>query len=175
MGGSTIYVMMATSLRGPWRYAGDVGSNHTAGHVFNPRSPYNYAPDWTARAPHRGGGVGAQIDPQPRRRYLWWTRMRARPHTHAHARNHRVCTARLSSGCCAAPCQVTKAQGNAVFFVGEQVVWVGTQWNSGLRRTPPAPRNHDLLYFSVWRSGGSKNNCQPMPSGGRSRSKLLRL
>ena len=28
-------------------------------------------------------------------------------------------------------------------------VWVGNQWNSGLSETPPGPRNHDLLYWTV--------------------------
>jgi len=44
---------------------------------------------------------------------------------------------------------VTRAQGSAVFTVGEEVVWLGNQWNSGLSLTPPGPRNHDLLYFAV--------------------------
>ena len=39
IGGSTIYVMMAKSLQGPWAYAGDVGSNPTP---FDPHSPNNY-------------------------------------------------------------------------------------------------------------------------------------
>ena len=39
IGGSTIYVMMAKSLEGPWTYAGDVGSNPTP---FDPHSPNNY-------------------------------------------------------------------------------------------------------------------------------------
>lgn len=39
IGGSTIYVMMADSLKGPWSYAGDVGSNPTP---FDAHSPNNY-------------------------------------------------------------------------------------------------------------------------------------
>ena len=43
---------------------------------------------------------------------------------------------------------VTKAQGSAIFKVGENIVWLGNQWNSGLKETPPGPRNHDLLYWA---------------------------
>merc|ERR1711924_472828 len=39
IGGSTIYVMMADTLSGPWTYAGDVGSNPTK---FDPHSPHNF-------------------------------------------------------------------------------------------------------------------------------------
>jgi hypothetical protein len=42
---------------------------------------------------------------------------------------------------------VTRAQGSAVFKVGEQVIYLGNQWNSGLKLSPPGPRNHDLLSF----------------------------
>lgn len=49
---------------------------------------------------------------------------------------------------------VTKAQASAVFEVKSSTdavsyVWLGNQWNSGLALTPPGPRNHDLLYWSV--------------------------
>ena len=44
---------------------------------------------------------------------------------------------------------VTKAQASAVFPVGDQLIWMGNQWNSGLLETPPGPRNHDLLYWDV--------------------------
>jgi len=44
---------------------------------------------------------------------------------------------------------VTKAQGSAVFKVGDQHVYLGNQWNSGLSQSPPGPRNHDLLYWGV--------------------------
>lgn len=43
---------------------------------------------------------------------------------------------------------VTKSQGSAVFGVGEQLVYLGNQWNSGLSESPPGPRKHDLLYFA---------------------------
>ena len=43
---------------------------------------------------------------------------------------------------------VTRAQGSAIFKVGEEHVWLGNQWNSGLSATPPGPRNHDLLYWA---------------------------
>ena len=43
---------------------------------------------------------------------------------------------------------VTRAQGSAVFAVGEQRVYLGNVWNSGLASTPPGPRNHDLLYWT---------------------------
>jgi hypothetical protein len=33
---------MATSPLGPYKLAGDVGSNHTQGHVFSPTSQWNY-------------------------------------------------------------------------------------------------------------------------------------
>jgi len=45
---------------------------------------------------------------------------------------------------------VTKAQGSAVVLVGDQHVYLGNQWNSGLKLTPPGPRNHDLLYWGVF-------------------------
>lgn len=87
IGGSSIYVLSATSLAGPWSYHGDIGSNPTK---FDPHSPNNF---------------------------------------------------------------VTKAQASAVFAVnGESdtnYVWLGNQWNSGLKLTPPGPRNHDLLYWTV--------------------------
>ena len=49
---------------------------------------------------------------------------------------------------------VTKAQASSVFEelseTGEgQHVWMGKQWNSGLSETPPGPRKHDLLYWTV--------------------------
>ena len=44
---------------------------------------------------------------------------------------------------------VTKAQGSAAFAVGDDIVYLGNQWNSGLKQTPPGPRNHDLLYWAV--------------------------
>lgn len=49
---------------------------------------------------------------------------------------------------------MTKAQASAVFEAkgtsGDvSYVWLGNQWNSGLALTPPGPRNHDLLYWSV--------------------------
>jgi hypothetical protein len=31
----------------------------------------------------------------------------------------------------------------------KQHVWMGNQWNSGLLETPPGPRKHDLLYWTV--------------------------
>ena len=40
IGGSTIYVQMADSMKGPWTFAGDVGSR--PGHKFDPHSPDNY-------------------------------------------------------------------------------------------------------------------------------------
>ena len=44
---------------------------------------------------------------------------------------------------------VSKAQGSAIFKVDDQVVYLGNQWNSGLKETPPGPRNHDLLFWTV--------------------------
>ena len=49
---------------------------------------------------------------------------------------------------------VTKAQGSAIFPVNASdgslhFVWLGNQWNSGLSETPPGPRKHDLLYWSL--------------------------
>jgi len=41
-GGSNIVVYSAPSPLGPFTLQGDVGSNHTAGHVFDAHSPYNY-------------------------------------------------------------------------------------------------------------------------------------
>lgn len=89
IGGSTVYVMRAKTLKGPWEYLGDVGSN--PGKPFDPHSKDNY---------------------------------------------------------------VTKAQASTVFTVKApdgklQYVWMGNQWNSGLSETPPGPRHHDLLYWTV--------------------------
>jgi hypothetical protein len=44
---------------------------------------------------------------------------------------------------------VTKAQGSAVIQVGEQTIYLGNQWNSGLKLTPPGPRKNDLLYWGL--------------------------
>lgn len=50
---------------------------------------------------------------------------------------------------------VTKAQASAVVSIPSggggppQYLWLGNQWNSGLADTPPGPRNHDLLYWTV--------------------------
>ena len=44
---------------------------------------------------------------------------------------------------------VTKAQASAVLAIDGQILWMGNQWNSGLRETPPGPRKHDLLYWTV--------------------------
>lgn len=41
-------------------------------------------------------------------------------------------------------------QGSAVLNVGKDVVYLGNQWNTGLRETPPGPRNNDLLYWGVF-------------------------
>ena len=50
----------------------------------------------------------------------------------------------------------TIIQASAVFTVGglapgaeTSYIWLGNQWNSGLALTPPGPRNHDLLYWTV--------------------------
>ena len=34
-----------------------------------------------------------------------------------------------------------------MFQVGNDIIYLGNQWNSGLSESPPGPRNHDLLYF----------------------------
>jgi len=58
---------------------------------------------------------------------------------------------------------VTNAQAQKIFSVppaaaapapaasseANSFVWLGMQWNSGLKQTPPTPRHHDLMYFSV--------------------------
>jgi len=48
---------------------------------------------------------------------------------------------------------VTQAQGTSIFEVpagdDSTFVWVGNQWNSGLAKYPPGPRNHDLLYWAA--------------------------
>ena len=41
-GGSNVLVYTASSPLGPFTLQGDVGSNRTAGHVFDAHSPYNY-------------------------------------------------------------------------------------------------------------------------------------
>ena len=58
---------------------------------------------------------------------------------------------------------VTKSQGSAVVRVpgrkcgaaNASYVFLGNQWNSGLSQTPPGPRHHDLLYWSVLRFDGA--------------------
>ena len=44
---------------------------------------------------------------------------------------------------------MTNAQGSATFALGDRIVWLGNQWNSGLETSPPGPRNHDLLYWAL--------------------------
>ena len=85
IGGSSVYVLSAPSIKGPWTFMGDVGSN--PGVPFDKHSPHNF---------------------------------------------------------------VTNAQGSAVLKVGDDHVYLGNQWNTGLRETPPGPRNHDLLYWGVF-------------------------
>eukprot|EP01048_Picozoa_sp_COSAG05_P005959 COSAG05_NODE_370_length_10716_cov_5.748422_3_plen_371_part_00 len=64
IGGSTIYVMMADSITGPWTYAGDVGSK-PAPHVFDPHSPDNYVTKAQASFVFEAGGSGAATE------YVW--------------------------------------------------------------------------------------------------------
>ena len=45
---------------------------------------------------------------------------------------------------------VTNSQGSATIQIGEQFVYMGNQWNTGLRETPPGPRNHDLLFWGLF-------------------------
>ena len=58
-GGSSIYVFTAVSLRGPWAYRGDAGSNRSQ--PFDPHSRWNYVTRAQAsavfRVPLAGGGV----------------------------------------------------------------------------------------------------------------------
>ena len=57
---------------------------------------------------------------------------------------------------------ITNAQAQKVFSVppvagsttaasslANSFVWLGMQWGSGLKETPPGPRHHDLTYWSV--------------------------
>lgn len=53
---------------------------------------------------------------------------------------------------------VTKAQGSAVVIVGNQIIYLGNQWNSGLKLTPPGSRNHDLLYWGLFEFGASSGS-----------------
>ena len=59
---------------------------------------------------------------------------------------------------------VTNAQAQKVFAVppsasstapassvDNSFLWLGMQWNSGLKNRPATPRHHDLMYFSVLR------------------------
>ena len=91
LGGSTIYVDMADSLSGPWTYAGDIGSNTTNGHKFDPHSPYNYVTKAQASAVFEvkgtsdssfvwmgnqwnSGCAGKTVCPGPRQHdLLYWT------------------------------------------------------------------------------------------------------
>ena len=54
---------------------------------------------------------------------------------------------------------VTNAQGSAVFTVGDQLVWLGNQWNTGRRRSA------DLLYWAQLRfeTGVGANGSDPVP------------
>ena len=47
---------------------------------------------------------------------------------------------------------VTNAQGSATIQIGEQFVYLGNQWNTGLKETRPGPgpRNHDLLFWGLF-------------------------
>ena len=58
-GGSSIYVFTAVSLRGPWAYRGDAGSNRSQ--PFDPHSRWNYVTRAQASAvfhvPLAGGGA----------------------------------------------------------------------------------------------------------------------
>ena len=64
-GGSNVLVYRGASPSGPFALQGDVGSNHTAGHVFDAHSPYNYVTraqqTKVVRVPDAAGGV----------QYLW--------------------------------------------------------------------------------------------------------
>ena len=54
---------------------------------------------------------------------------------------------------------VTNAQGSAVFTVGDQLLWLGNQWNTGRRRSA------DLLYWAQLRfeTGVGANGSDPIP------------
>ena len=116
IGGSTIYVMMAPSMKGPWvrqlhlriptmACCGSqaIPAVHHAHH--SSMIPQTYAGDV--------GSNPTKFDPHSPNNY------------------------------------VTKAQASSVAKVGSQYLWMGNQWNSGLSETPPGPRKHDLLYWSI--------------------------
>jgi len=50
--------------------------------------------------------------------------------------------------------------------VENSFVWLGMQWNSGLKETPPGPRHHDLMYFSVlhFNANGTIQQMQTLPN-----------
>lgn len=73
-GGSSIYVYTATSPLGPYTYRGEIGSNTTNGHVFDPHSPYNFvtraqASSIVAVLPASGSGSGGADGGELQ--YLW--------------------------------------------------------------------------------------------------------
>ena len=41
-GGSNVLVFTARAPLGPWQFQGDIGSNHTQGHVYDVHSPWNF-------------------------------------------------------------------------------------------------------------------------------------
>ena len=44
--------------------------------------------------------------------------------------------------------QILPASPVAPGCVAGGVLWLGNQWASGLKESPPGPRNHDLLYWA---------------------------
>lgn len=55
---------------------------------------------------------------------------------------------------------------SAASSVENSFVWLGMQWNSGLKETPPGPRHHDLMYFSVlhFNANGTIQQMQTLPN-----------
>jgi hypothetical protein len=116
--------MMADSMRGPWKYAGDVGSK--PGHTFDPHSPDNYVTKAQASAVVEIAAPGGEVQ------YIWWVLLQNVLHSVDVTLTNRL--------------DVDANLLSELWIVGCRM---GNQWNSGLSETPPGGRMHDLLYWTV--------------------------
>lgn len=150
-GGSNIEVLTATSPLGPFTAVGDIGSNHTDGHVFSATSPYNYV----TRA------QGSAVFPVPSSArgaaYLAATGWTGATHAHRAAAAHMR------------PSELAAAAADVQWvWLGNQ--WVtaapysdsgsGSGWGAGAGADAGAgggPRNQDLLYWAILSFDGQGN------------------
>ena len=129
-GGANVFVVMSKSPNGPWIFAGDVGSN-TSQPVYNPHSPYNYI-------------TKSQLQ-----------KVFVVPKNSLTSVTTTISTATAAAAAAAIgksgdEKQNDKKKEEEKVIVEEDnntYIFLGMQWNSGLRFTPPTSRNHDLMYF----------------------------